>query len=443
MNENKINLGKTNIYKIFWTYVIPSIIMMIVQSTAGFIDSIFVGHYVGPDGLASITLVMPILMILIGLGVMIAVGGTTLSGIEKGAGNYKKSNNFFNVTSVLLLITGIIGALIVFIFIPSLTSLLNASSDVSRYTVEYARYISVFAPFFLLNFAFGYYLKLEGKPILVVSVMLAGTIMNILLDYLLIARFQMGIRGAALATGTSQLLPCVILLLVIITKSSWQFKKPEFHWNDIGRLLFNGSSELVSNIAFSVTGIIFNVIIMYKIGEMGVAAYAIALQLAGIAGSINYGIAEGTQAAISYNFGAKQYSRVKAIRNLGLKASFILGIIFLGVTLLFRDHMAGFFVKDLATISLATNILSYYAVGLLFNGVNISIGTYYTSIDDPIRSAVITIYRAFISSIIGLSLLPMLFGSSGIWMTVIFAECTTFIFGLWMIKRRPLGRLSV
>lgn len=437
-----LNLGKSNIYIIFWTYVIPSVLMMIVQSTAGFIDSIFVGHYVGPDGLASITLVMPILMILIGLGVMIAVGGTTLAGIEKGAGNQAKSNNFFNVTSSLLLITGFVGALVVFIFIPSLTSLLQASSRVSGYTVEYARYISVFAPFFLLNFAFGYFLKLEGKPILVVSVMLGGTLINIFLDYLFIAKLHLGIKGAALATGASQLLPCIILLILIITKSTWQFKVPKFHRKEIGRLFFNGSSELVSNIAFSVTGIIFNVMIMYRIGEMGVAAYAIALQLAGIAGSISYGIAEGTQAAISYNFGAKQYKRVKAMRNLSLKASFVLGIIFLSMILLFRGSMAGFFVKDLATVSLASNILSFYAVGLLFNGVNISIGTYYTSIDDPIRSALITLYRAFISSIIGLSILPILFGSSGIWMTVIFAECTTFIFGLWMIKRKPLGRIG-
>lgn len=441
MNDKTMHLGQTNIHKIFWTYVIPSVVMMIVQSTATFIDSIFVGRYVGPNGLASITLVMPILMILIGLGVMIAVGGTTLSGIEKGAGNHSKSNNYFNVTSTLLLITGLVGAIAVFILIPALTSLLHASEKVSVYTVEYARYISIFAPFFLLNFAFGYYLKLDGKPILVVSVMLGGTLMNIFLDYLFIAKYQMGIKGAALATGASQLLPCIILLVLILTKSQWRFKKPHFHWKDIGRLLFNGSSELVSNVAFSVTGIIFNVIIMYRIGEMGVAAYAIALQLASIAGSISYGIAEGTQAAISYNFGAKQYQRVKGLRNLGLKASFILGIVFLGTMLVFRDHMAGFFVKDLSTINLATNILSYYAVGLLFNGVNISIGTYYTSIDDPMRSAVITVYRAFVSSIIGLFILPILFGASGIWMTVIFAELTTFIFGLWMLKRRPLGRI--
>lgn len=439
MKDKRINLGKTNIYRIFWTYAIPSVLMMIVQSTAGFIDSIFIGRYVGPDGLAAITLVLPVVMILIGVATMVAVGGTTLAGIEKGAGNTERSNNFFNVTSSLLFILGVVGALVIILVIPYAARVTGATGIVLENTITYARNISLFIPFFLLSFAFGFFLKLDGKPVLVVIIMLSGTLMNIFLDYLLITRFGLGIQGAAIATGASQMLPAMIMLFVIIYKSGWTFKKPEYHWKEISRLIFNGSSEFLSNIAFSVTGIIFNVIIMRRIGSDGVAAYAVALQLAGIVGSISYGIAEANQAAVSFNYGAKKFERVSDLRNLSLKVSFVLGIVLLVVANLFGDQLAGIFVSEASTVLLATNILGYYSIAFIFLGVNIGIGTYYTSIDDPIRSAKITVYRSLIASVIGVLLLPLIFGDNGIWMTVIFAEFTTFVIGLWMIRRRPFG----
>ncbi len=439
----KIDLGRTKIERIFWTYAIPSVLMMIVQSSAGFIDSIFIGRYVGPKGLAAITLVMPILMILIGIATMIAVGGTTLAAIEKGAGNHDKSNNFFNVTSSLLFIFGLIGALLISIFIPFAAGFTGAQGQVLENTIIYARRISLFAPFFLLSFAFAYFLKLDGKPVLVVIVMLLGTLTNIGLDYLLIVRLDLGIEGAALATGASQMLPVLIMFILIGFRSTWRFARPHYHVKEIGRLIFNGSSEFMSNIAFSLTGILFNLIIMERVGSQGVAAYAVALQLAGIVGSMSYGIAEAGQAAISYNYGAKAYKRVTSLRKLGFRSSFVLGILLLIVGNVFGSELAGVFLKENQTVFMASHILRFYSIAFIFIGVNIGIGTYYTSIDDPIRSGKITVYRSLIASIIGIMILPRIFGDNGIWMTIIFAEASTFVIGLWMIRRRPFGNRKV
>ncbi|UNC93228.1 MATE family efflux transporter [Candidatus Contubernalis alkaliaceticus] len=443
LKENKtLDLGKTNINKIFWIYAIPSILMMIVQSTAAFIDSVFVGRYVGADGLAAITLVTPLIMLMIGLGAMIAVGGTTLAGIEKGAENFKKSNNLFNVTLSLMLVAGFIGTLVIYIMVPVLARLTGAQGVVLTQTVEYATYISYFISIFLLNYVFGFFLKLDGKPVAVVLIMLSGMIVNIVLDYLFIAKFSMGIRGAALATGASQALPFFMFLGFVVFRSSWRIKKPEFHLNEIGQIFFNGMSEFLSNIALSLTGILFNYIIMRRIGSDGVAAYAIALQLAGIVVSIGYGVAEGSQVAISYNFGAEQYSRVKTIRNLSLKVNFILGILLCIASLLFGNELAGIFVKEGEIIHIATEILSYYAIAFIFIGININIGTYYTAINDPVRSAVVTIYRSLVATIIGLALLPLIFGSKGIWLTILFVEISTLCIGFLVLKRNPFGNVK-
>ncbi|MCZ0702904.1 putative MATE family efflux protein [Natronobacillus azotifigens] len=438
-----LDLGKTNIHQIFWTYAIPSILMMIVQSTAGFIDSFFVGRYVGVDGLAAITLIMPLILFLIGVGTMVAIGGTTLAGIEKGAGNNDKSNNYFNVTTRLLLMSGVLGSILIYIIIPTLANIIGAERDVLFHTVTYARYISLFIPFFLLSFAFSFFLKLDGKPVATVMVMLSGTLTNIVLDYFFVAKLGMGIKGAALATGISQTLPAIIFFVLIIYKTNWTFKKPRYSFSEIKGICYNGSSEFLTNIATAVTGMAFNYIVMNRLGGNGVAAFSVSLQIAAIASSIGYGIAEGGQVALSYNFGAKQYNRVKQIRNLSLVVSFLLGIILAVTSLIFSTELASVFLTDTSTINLANNILKYYAISFLFLCVNINIVTYYTAINDPLRSAGIALYRSLIAALLGLSTLPLLFGQNGIWLTIIFVESSALIIGFFMLKRNPLGRLKL
>ena len=246
---NSIDLGKSPINKIFWTYAIPSILAMIAQSTAGLIDSIFVGRYVGPAGLSAITLVMPLVMILIGTTSMVAIGGTTLAGIELGRKNMEKGNNYFNVTITLLSILGIASTLMMLLFADKATSLIDATGITRTYILEYSKTIGLFFMFFLLNFAFSFFLKLDGRPVAVVGITMSGTVINILLDYIMIVRLSMGMKGAALATGLSQLIPWIIFTLVLAGKSVWKFKKPDFNLREIFRIVFNGSSEFLSTTA--------------------------------------------------------------------------------------------------------------------------------------------------------------------------------------------------
>ena len=440
METSTIDLRKSSVQKIFWTYAIPSILMMIVQSTVGLIDSFFIGKYVGPEGLSAITLVMPVMLILVGVATMFAVGGTTLAGIEKGKEDHKKANNYFNVTTVLLAVAGIIGTLIITLFLEDMASLIGAKGIVSTYMIQYGHIIGFFAPFFLMSFAFSFFLKLDGKPIVMVISMICGTVVNIILDYLLIAQFGLGIRGAALATGISQVAPTIIMFFIILRKSSWQFKKPVFKLEELKRIVFNGISELLSNISISLTGFILNMVIINKIGVSGVAAYAVALQVSNVVSSIGYGIAESTQTAISYNLGAKQLERVSSFRKLTMQASLIIGIVFFIGTNIFGPSIAKVFVNQAETVSLAVNILNIYSVAFLFIGANIAVGTYYTAIDDPVRSGFITVYRSFLALISGLLILPIILGNSGIWLTLVFAEVSTFVIGYFMIKKEPFGK---
>lgn len=437
--KKPIDLGSDSVKKVFWTYAIPSILAMIAQTTAAMIDSIFIGRFVGSEGLSAITLFFPLLGILIGVGSMFAIGGTTLAGIELGKGDSKKSNNYFNVTLFSLVVLSIFATFFISMNMHNLAKIINVTGTTRDYVMQYGTTLSYFFMFFMANFALSFFLKLDGKPIMVVVVMLSGTVINIVLDYLFIVHFKMGLRGAALATGLSQLLPFIFLTLNTITRSSWKIKWPIYRFNEVKQIVFNGSSELLSNSAVSIASMMINFIILDKIGVIGLAGYSVAVQVASMASSIGYGFGESNQTGISFNIGANQLDRVKAFRKYTMKANLVTGFVLFLVTFFFGHVLAGLFVQEPETIVMATSILKYYAFGFIVMGANISIGTYYTAVNDPISSGSITFYRSFVGIAIGLLILPWIFGPSGIWLAIIFTELSTFVVGYFMLKKLPFG----
>ncbi len=442
MNQSKnrpIDLGNDKITKIFWSYALPSILAMLVQSTAGFVDSIFIGRYVGPDGLSAITLIMPVIMFLGGVGVMVAVGGTTLAGIHRGKGELEKSNNYFNVTIVLLSIAAVVGTILLTVLGGKFSNLLGAEGKVAEYMIDYTKTLSLFFLPFLLIFAFSFFLKLDGKPVMVVGIMLSGTVINILLDYLLVGVLGWNMKGAALATGVSQLIPWVLMLYAIKFKSSWKFERPIFRRKEIWAMLFNGSSELLSMAAASIAGFIYNMIIIKKIGMQGVGAYTVALQITTISTSVFYGFSEAIQSAVSFNIGADKLHRVKKLRNMSIYSNLASGVILCLVSLLFGESIAGIFIKEQGTIELAVYILNFYALAFILSGANITLATYYTAVNSPVLSGLLTVSRSLVALIIGLLILPLIFGDQGIWMAVIFAEIATIIVGIVCIRKKPFG----
>lgn len=439
IKNKKLDLKQDKVSKIFWIYAIPSIIAMIAQSTAGLIDSIFIGRFVGPNGLSAITLIFPVVMLLSGVATMVAIGGTTLSGIYKGAGDENKSNNFFNVTTALLCIISIIGTILMLSLSSFLPKLFNVDMIVGNYIKDYISTLSIFFLPFMLCFAFTFFLKLDGKPASVVVMIISGTFINIILDYLFVGLLKWAMLGAALATGLSQLLPCLMMLYYIRYKSNWKFKLPIFRKQELKDMLFNGSSEFLSVAAGSITGLIMNSIILSKIGVRGVAAYAVALQVGSLAIAVFYGFAESIQSPVSVNIGGGNISRVRKFKLYSLVSNLTIGIILLLACFVFGKGISGLFLSDRSIIEISSYILKFYAFSFILAGINITLATYYTSVNSPKISALLALSRSFVGTVIGLLILPPLFGDSGIWASLIFCEIFTFIIGAYFVYKLPFG----
>ena len=408
---------------------------MLAMSTAQVVDGIFIGRFVGPDGLAAINLAWPLVMVFSGISLMIGIGGSTLANISRGSGDDRSADNFYSVTMLLLigfgaavLITGI-GLLN---FIPII---LGAGEGIENLVQDYLRIILIFSPMFMLTFTQDLFIRGDGFPAFPVAVMLAGSVTNIILDYLFVGRFGLGIEGAAWATGGSQLIPFVLMQIFLVRKTRWNFVRPSFRRRDIGRMLFNGLSEFVDETSIGISVYIFNLILIMKIGSDGVAAYSIAAYVGEIFGIIFYGTAQAIHAGVSVNRGAGNSRRVRSFRNLAAGTNFALGIIAFVLLQIFRDTAAAVFVKDQHVIELASEITFYYSFALLLMGVNITSAMFFTAIDKPSQSAGIALSRSLIMLLTGLLVLPLILGNTGIWLTFAFAEVTTFFLALFLYRR--------
>lgn len=436
-----LSLGDDSIYRIFGHFAIPSILSMLAQTTAGLVDSIFIGRFVGPEGIGGITLFFPVLNLLVGFSSMIAIGGVTLAGIHSGRKETDTANNYFNVTIILVIIFSIFSTFITWILadIGFLEGRLGLGPATAILTSEYARVLTWFYVPFLVNFTLSLFVKLAGRPVIVVAANLAGAVMNILLDWLLVGKAGMGMTGAAMATGLSQVLPCLILLVVLIARTDWHFTRPRFRGKEIGALLFNGSSEFLTMASLAISGFIYNWVILRTIGEAGVSAYGIALQAGYFMVMLFYGIAEAIQSPVSFNFGANRIDRVEKLRRLSTGTVAAIGIL-LFPPLFFRGHLlAGIFTTHAPTVEMAGLVLRFFALSFLTAGVNIVATSYYTAINQPVISASLAVLRSLMAILIGLAIFPALIPGRGLWIPMVFTEVVTFVAVVFLYVLRPLG----
>ncbi len=436
----KLDLLSTSEKRIFLQYVIPAMLAMLATNVAALVDTIFIGRVIGKEAITAITLIMPVVSYMISFAPMIGIGGSTLAGIHKGAKDDETSKEYFSLTFYLILIAGICMTGIIVGLHNWVPSVLNLTGTVANLASDYLLYVGFFSVFFLSTMVFSFFLRLDEKPVLVIVVTVIGMLINIVLDYVFIVIFGWGMKGAALATGTAQLVPSVIFFVFILRSDYWEIRKPHFPMRRIVAILFNGSSEMLSILAVATTGIIYNIVILSVIGELGVASYGIALQVLNVATFMFYGVSDGIQSPLSVNFGAGQLERVRRIRRLALGLSIAIGMALGLCAMFFGKEMASLFVKDFQTVELAAYVLKFYAVVFPVVGVNMVITSYYTALNQPIVSIILATARSLVLTLLGLLIFPRIFGEFGLWLPICVTEYLTSLLVIFYLTTQPYGK---
>ena len=420
-----------NISKTFIKYVSLNIIGMIGLSCYILADTFFVARGIGADGLTALNLAIPIYSFIHGAGLMIGIGGGTRFAVSKSSTVFTQGFFYILLLSCLFLPMGLF-------YSTELARLIGANADTIQNTGIYLKVILIFSPMFLLNNLIICFVRNDGNPKLSMMAMLAGSFSNILLDYIFIFHCNLGMFGAALATGIAPLISLLILISHFIKKQN-TFKlvkaKPQMRkLLDISSL---GVSALITEVSSGIVIIVFNTIILKLSGNIGVAAYGIIANIALVVMAIFTGIAQGMQPIISNCYNLNKQNGIKKVFKYGILTAISVAVLVYIVAVIFTEPIVGAFNKDsnVQLAEIAAKGLRIYFTAFIFVGINILCATYYNSIDKPKYAFKISILRGFIVIIPTAFILSSLWGLVGIWMTPTVTEVIVFLVSITMLLK--------
>lgn len=414
---------------------LPAVASMLFMALYHIADAIMVGRSLGPEALASVNILYPIMALFIGLAVMIGVGGNARVAVLQGAGQPEPSRRVLGLVIALGVGLGLLGSLIVALAYEHILVVLGTSSSPALSALA-GEYLITLYPFFttmILIFILEQTARNDGRPNLATGVMMSMALLNILLDYIFLFPMDMGISGAALATGISQSLGALIFLAYFLRKTlkrlpGIRFGLPGGGFMALKMITVNGSSELFNSVAMGLTTFLFNRVLLVYLGSAGVAAFAMVQYLLMLGSVVFIGISIGAQPVLSYNHGAGLASRVKGIIKRLMAASALLSLFFFIVLRNQSATMIALFIPDHPeTAFLTMQAAAYIGWALIFMPVGIIGSMFFTSLEKAGSSLIVALSRGLIFTVIGLLIFPQLWGEVGIWVTPVFAEAATTI----------------
>ena len=424
----KIQLSEHFTYKKLLRFVLPSIVMMIFTSIYGVVDGLFVSNYVGKTAFAAVNLIMPFLMAISALGFMIGTGGSAIVAKTLGEGKKEQANEYFSMLVYLTLIGGIVLSALGILFSPLIARGLGADGALLTNCVLYARITLLSMPAFMLQNVFQSFFVTAEKPKLGLGVIVIAGVTNMVLDFLLVGVFQIGLAGAAFATVTSECIGGLFPILYFARKNSSLLKLGRTHFN--GKIFLcacgNGSSELMTNLSSSIVNSLYNIQLMNLAGENGVAAFGTIMYVNFIFIAIFLGYSIGSAPLVSYHYGAGNHDELKNLFQKSLRLIGIWGLMLFILAQLIARPLAAIFVGyDADLFSMTQNGFRIDCIAYLINGFNIYGSSFFTALNNGLISAAISFLRTLVFQLAAVLLLPLLLGINGIWSAVAVAELLT------------------
>lgn len=434
-------LAKDFTIKSLLQFAFPTIVMMIFMGLYTIGDTIIISRFVNTDALSALNIVTPVINIIVGLGAMLATGGSAIVARKMGGGNTKRASQDFTLIVLAGIIIGAVVALLGSLFIDKIIWGLGASELLFPYCKQYLYILLLFTPASMMQVLFQNLIVTAGKPGFGMVLSISAGAINVLLDYIFVVPLDMGIAGSALGTGIGYLIPTIIGIgFFARAKGTLHFQKPIFDLRILWESSSNGFSEMVSQIATAVTTFLFNIMMMRLLGENGVAAITIIIYTQFLLTTLYIGFSMGVAPIISYNFGSKDYDRLKRIYRMCLLFICTISILVFAVAMLLGSPLVGIFsAKGTSVYEIARQGFLIFSISFLFCGFNIFASATFTALSNGKVSAIISTLRTFVFISVALLILPQYFDVIGIWIAVPLAELLTiFVSFVFIIKNKKV-----
>ena len=432
--KKQVQLSDHFTYGLLLRFTLPSIFMMIFTSIYGTVDGFFISNFVGKTAFASVNLIIPYLMILGGVGAMLGVGGSALVAKTLGEGDVPRARRYFTMMMYLMLGTSVFFTVIGIAVLRPVGYLFGSTDAMIGDVMKYGTICLVFNTALQAQYTFQSYLIVAEKPKLALATVVAAGVTNMVLDFLFMAVFKLGIAGAALATGLSQCVAGLMPFVWFLSKrntSALRFVKTKFEMRPTLLACANGSSEMMSSISGSVTGILYNLQLMKYAGEDGVAAYGVVMYAAFIFLGVFVGYSQGSSPIMGYHYGAQNHREMKNI----LKKSMImlsgLAVVLTAIAVLLARPISAIFVSyDAALLNMTAGAFSICAIPFLVMWINIYTSSVFTALNNGAVSAAISFIRALVLPVLCIIVMPLFWKLDGVWYSLIGSEVLSVIVSL-------------
>ena len=408
------------VHRLYLHYLFPTLIAMASNSLYCLADVFFISKGAGSTGLAALNIAMPLFTLYSAIGLTFGVGGATIMSIAEGTGHMQERNQAFTCSVLGMSVIGLFIAVFGTIFAQPFAYMLGSS-----------------AMFFVINYAGSILLRNDHAPKLAMQATLCGNITNIILDYLLVMVFGMGLFGASIATALSAVLSLLFMLPHFFFKQNTvHFCKDIFSIEVWKRMLMNGAGSGVLEISAGSVVLIFNYVIVQEADQLFLAAYAIVTNIAYVTKGLLNGFAQAAQPIISTNYGARQKKRTQQAFHISLIASSLFALLLYILFLLFPNTVAAIFSDgDMQLIASAGDGIRFYFTSLFFTAIITMILYYLQAIECSRAATILALLKGFVFVIISLFIMVHLFGMNGIWFTITLAEGLAVLSGFWLLKK--------
>ena len=430
-------------WPVFFRYALPSVGGLLALTTANIVDGIFIGNFAGAEALAALNLLIPYFAILFGLALALAIGGTVRAGRYLGEGQPAAASAMFSKCLAAIFVLALAAAGVGWLFHEPLYRLLGASPELFPLMSEYYLLIIWLMVPQLVSIVLYYFIRVDGFPMLATLALTLGAGANIVLDALLVAYLDMGLQGAALATGLAHVLQLAVMLLYFFKRQQrrLRFSLRQKQWREVLQAAGNGLSEWVNEASVGLIMLLINWLLITSHGVAGVAAFTVVNYLIFLSLMVFYGIADAMHVLLSHNLGAGNVRRIRAFMGCATTVILTLAVVIVLAVWLVGDRLVWLFLDtegDRTAAELAGSYLTILWPLFLINGVNVLLSVYLTAMHQPVPSAMVALSRSLVLP--GLLLITIALFAPG-WPLLValpLAEWLTFGLALGLFMRfRP------
>ena len=444
ISQEQNPLGTAPVGGLIGKFAIPAIISMLVSALYNIVDQIFIGQGVGMLGNAATNVAFPVTTIATALALLLGIGGASNYNLEMGAGREKKASSIAGTALSTLVITGVILAVAVLLFLRPLLSLFGATTDVMPYAVDYLGITAVGLPFYALSIGGNHIVRADRSPTYSMTCVLTGAIINTILDPLFIFGFGWGIKGAAWATVIGQVVSGILVIIYFgkFRKMYLEMSMLKPSSECLKAIISLGMASCINQIAMAVVQIVLNNILRYY-GGLSVYGSDIPIACVGVISKVNQvfmaiciGITQGCQPIWGFNYGAKKYDRVRLAYRYSMIACTAIATVFFLCFQLFPHQIVSIFGtgSDLY-FQFAERYLKIFMFMTFANGIQPMSSGFFTSIGKAKLGIVMSLTRQVLFLLPLIIIFSLILGIDGVMYAGPIADEAAFVLAILFARR--------